>query len=127
MSDNNGLWAAARYGNIVVLRFMLSRGVDINSADSYGKTALIRASHGGHIQAVNLLLEHGAEVNRTDKYKQTALMCAIKQSLNCWEQRERYNETVKALVSAGADMHLRDAQGRTALLLAAMEGSTEAV
>ena len=77
---------------------MLVTGVDINSLDQYGQTALMNAACTGSVDVVRLLIERGAELNHSAKYHLTALMLAvINQNL----------EIVKLLVEGGANISIR--------------------
>ncbi|MFC1834839.1 ankyrin repeat domain-containing protein [Thermodesulfobacteriota bacterium] len=71
--DVKRLIKAAEQGRNDRVELFLDRGVDVNSKDDFGDTALIVASDRGHQQTVDLLLDRGAEVNATDGDGKTAL------------------------------------------------------
>ncbi|HYG66921.1 MAG TPA: ankyrin repeat domain-containing protein, partial [Anaeromyxobacteraceae bacterium] len=50
---------AAKSGRLDVVRFLLSRGADVNQVGKF-TTALELAVEGGHVEATRLLLDHGA-------------------------------------------------------------------
>lgn len=53
---------ACRYGNIDNVKYLLSKGVDINSANDIGKTAVEIAVENNQNEVVNYLLDSGVEV-----------------------------------------------------------------
>lgn len=54
---------AVSYGNMGIIRFLLSSGADINLADGTGQTPLSCATSRGDESMVRLLLENGAYAN----------------------------------------------------------------
>ena len=52
---------AAKRGNLEKVRQFLDQGVNVNTRDGYGRTALMEASREGHAELVSLLLAHGAD------------------------------------------------------------------
>ena len=46
-----------------IIRLLLSRGADVNMANSYGDTPLHQAAHFNNIPAIDILLEAGADVH----------------------------------------------------------------
>jgi ankyrin repeat protein len=70
------LIAAAHEGDIALIKSLLEKGADVNTADKDGNTALMQASNNGHTKTAKLLIEKGAEVNAIDKNGWTALMVA---------------------------------------------------
>lgn len=109
---------AARYGEESVLKYLLDGGMDINSKDPYGDTALIAAAGNGRTAIVQLLLERGAKINLTNDQAHTALMSAA--------ARGDY-QLVHTLIGAGATVDIRNNQGETALFLATQYGHMSTV
>lgn len=109
---------AARYGEESVLTYLLDGGMDINSKDPYGDTALIAAAGNGRAAIVKLLLERGARINLTNDAAHTALMSAA--------ARGDY-QLVHTLVEAGATVDVKNNQGETALFLATQYGHLSTV
>ena len=65
---NEDFFAAARKGDVAVLRAHLDKGLDVNTKWRYDQTALLIAASRGHVEAVKLLLERGAAVDIKDSF-----------------------------------------------------------
>ncbi|MEM7353129.1 MAG: PQQ-binding-like beta-propeller repeat protein [Acidobacteriota bacterium] len=61
---------AAQHQDIETVRKLLAEGVDVDSKNRYGATALFYAADKGNLEIVTLLLEKGAEINVTDTFYQ---------------------------------------------------------
>jgi hypothetical protein len=101
---------------------LLSLGADPNE-DIHHVTlissALACAALHGDLKTMRLLLDHGADANRTGSRNLTPLMMAA--------AAERPDAaTLRLLLEHGAGIEARDAQGRTALDWALLQGETEA-
>ena len=68
--------AAAEYENWDLVRILLEKGVDVNSRNECGETALHIAVKNEFITPVKMLLEAGADVNIVDSYRLTPLKMA---------------------------------------------------
>ena len=55
------IFEAAKKGDISSLTALIKAGVDVNTVDKYGRTALMYAAHKGQMDAVKLLKEAGAK------------------------------------------------------------------
>jgi ankyrin repeat protein len=89
---------AAVEGDVAVIDSLLREGIDIDSKDKYGQTALMLAARHGHAQAVQLLLRKEAALDATAKYRLSALMLAV---------IYRHVDIAQMLMAAGADLTLR--------------------
>ena len=99
-------------GDIEAVKFLLKHGVDIDTENSYGRTALHNAVDGGHLELVKFLLKQGASTNTVDRVFRitcTPLISAL------WKLRENrydadavkvYLEIIKELLKSGADPHM---------------------
>jgi ankyrin repeat protein len=111
------LMRAARTNDLPVMRLLLDHGADANLATRNFMTALLFAAAGGgrvrasdhdQIESLTLLLDAGADINAFDTSGATALALAVPKS----------DEVVKFLASRGADLDVRDKQGRTPIDIA---------
>jgi ankyrin repeat protein/uncharacterized protein DUF3471 len=90
---------AATAGDVAKVKELLEQGVDPNSANRYGGTALSFASDKGHIEIVKLLLDRGANPNSKDTfYNFTAIS---------WAVQKGHGDIVKLLLAKGAEPDLQ--------------------
>ena len=63
LTVNDDLRAAAKKGNLAVIRFLVEEGVDKDDADENddNKTALMIAAREGHAKVLEYLVEQGAD------------------------------------------------------------------
>jgi uncharacterized protein len=94
----------------------LRHGADVGSLDSFDGTGLIRAADRGHARVVGRLVRAGIEVDHVNNLGWTALHEAIVLG----DGTERYVDTVRVLVAAGADLEL-PSQGDNVMPLAHAE------
>jgi ankyrin repeat protein len=71
--DAPGLWQASESGDMIGLRAILERPVDIDVRDPLGRTALMLATLHARAAAVEALLAHGADPNIPDMRGKTPL------------------------------------------------------
>lgn len=65
---DEALFAAARAGDVTVLRARLDAGASPNAANRHGTTVLAMAADAGQSEVARLLVERGAEVNARDRF-----------------------------------------------------------
>jgi len=88
------LLAAARKGDVAAVKGLLDKGVDVNSKNRYGATALSYACDRGNLELVTLLIERGADVNASDTfYKATPIT---------WATMNGHVDVIKLLLDKGA-------------------------
>jgi len=106
------------------LRLLLSLGASAKLVTSrYDGTALIAAAHLGHDGVVRQLIAAGAPLDHVNNLHWTAVIEAIVLG----DGGRRHQETLRALIGAGANLRLADRQGRTPLALARGKGHAEMV
>ena len=110
---------AAYQGDGPTVSQAIASGIDINSPDTNGRTALMLAAYDGRTEIVKLLLKHNPQVNRRDAMDRTALTYAAS---------GENPETVAALLAAKAEVDVLDnEEGWTPLMFASAEGNMEVV
>jgi hypothetical protein len=112
---NDGLFNAAKAGNIIRVKVLLSQGAQINAANSSKETALHAASALGRSSTVSLLLQKGANPNAKTSGGWTPLHSAA---------RFRHTQAARLLVAEGSQINARNHQGKTPVALAKHVGAS---
>lgn len=90
-----GLWDAARRGELEKVKQAVESGVDVNSVTNYGASALSFAADRGHLEVVQYLLAKQADPNVKDSfYNATPIV---------WAGSANRYDIMKALILAGAN------------------------
>ncbi|WP_369384849.1 ankyrin repeat domain-containing protein [Methylobacillus glycogenes] len=92
------LLTVASKGDVVTVKSLLNSGVNPNTRDADGITALMYATRKDKADVVKALLEKGADVNAKDNGGWTALMFAAKKN---------FVASAKVLLDHGADAKVR--------------------
>lgn len=119
LADDHGatpLMYAATAGSYEAMKLLLERGANVNARNQFGSTALMWAA--SDLKRIRLLVEHGADVNAASKQGRTALLLAA--------MNDHSAETLRYLISKGADVKAVDGLRQTALLAATAANDTEA-
>ena len=104
------LLTCARTGAVPAVRALLSRGADIDAADTWrSQTPLMWAAAENQVPVMNVLLEAGAAVDAASTGGFTALMFAVRQDAG---------DAARLLIAAGADIDARAPNGQSLLRLA---------
>lgn len=104
------------------LRVLLALGASAKLVTSrYDGTALIAAAHLGHDGVVKQLIAASAPLDHVNNLHWTAAI----ESVVLGNGGQRHQETLRALVKAGANLQLADRQGNTPLQLARSRGFSE--
>jgi len=77
-------------GSSKMLKLLLKHNININEADTLGRTALYIAAYTNQYECAELLLAYGANLNQTNMYGISPLACAV---------REEHLDMVKLLLS----------------------------
>lgn len=110
-TKDSPMFVAVKNGRHEAIKLFLEKGADPNEVDIDGDSVLCYAVICGHIKCVKVLIEHdGTELEkRSGWYEQTALSFAARQG---------NLEIVKLLLTSGARLEARDADGWTPLIWA---------
>ena len=101
-----------RSGNKEHMELFIKAGMDINSRDKDGSTALMIVSEKGDLEMAQLLIQNGADVDAKNIDGYTALMyVAYKGNL----------QIAELLIKNRADINVRDKDGWTALRYALIQ------
>lgn len=120
----DGVTIASVANDEETLRVLLAQGASAKLVTSrYDGTALIAAAHLGHEGVVKQLIAAGAPLNHVNNLHWTAAIEAVVLG----DGGPRHQETLRALIKAGADLQLTDRQGNTPLQLAKSRGYGEMV
>jgi ankyrin repeat protein len=109
---------AAQNEHEAVVKVLLEKRADINTASKDGWTPLYMASKEGHIEVVKLLLEKGADINTATNNGWTPLFIA---------SQNGHAEVVKLLLEKGVNIYTASKDGWTPLYLASQNGHAEVV
>lgn len=133
---------AAASGNAEVLRLLLDAGmpVDFTNEKSKGQTALFSVVQGigimndpdrknGYVECAKLLLEAGANVNKKADSGRTPLaeVMFYLEDPETASIRRQLLEVAQLYVEAGADVNVRNYEGGSFLLFAAVENDDKAL
>jgi len=91
---------------IEVVRFLISKGADVNAKDYFGGTPLYDAVYWASTDVIEILLESGANPNVQDKYGSILLYEVI---------ADGYTDVVRLLFDYRAEVNIVDASGQTPL------------
>ncbi|KAG2501676.1 hypothetical protein HYH03_000179 [Edaphochlamys debaryana] len=102
------LRVAAAQGHAGVVEALLAAGADVEAADKDGFTPLYVACARSHVEAARLLLTGGALPDRPDRSQRTPLWAALHPggAAKAGACPDRRAAVVRALLGAGADVHL---------------------
>lgn len=142
-TNNNGgtpIMYAALSGNVETVSLLIRHNANVNALARNGWTALMIASVKGHVDIARMLLHHGAEPNQADVYSWTPLMRSVYENrtgiarlllesglIDVNQPGENgvtalhlavlkgNEDIVNLLLAGGADPHVADHSGRTAL------------
>jgi ankyrin repeat protein len=120
-----------------IIKSLLDHGADVNAKGSGGFTPLMNATLASHSERIKLLISRGADVNARDDSGKTALMSSVERAAKAESDANTYPtersrqamrvDVVKVLLASKADVHAKDNEGRTALLLAAQHGGSDMI
>lgn len=110
LEDQTPFHYCAFHGDVEMLEYLQSKGVDCQAQDRIGRKATTHAALNGQVEALGHLIERcGISINAVDYYGGTALH---------WAAAHGRLHVVRNLVERGIDVNLTVANGRTAAVLA---------
>lgn len=115
---------SAGEGHLSDFQSILQRGIDVDSKNSVGSTALIEAAYFGQISIVERLLKKDANPNLRGTNEDGTLGQAPLIAAVASDSPNRL-KVIKKLIQAGADVNLKVANDFTALMYALYYGASE--
>jgi ankyrin repeat protein len=106
-ADSAELLTAIRNGNHAAVEKLIRSGVDVNTVDSDGTTALMHAVIESDVKMMKLLIDHGANVNAKNAAESTALLYAVTNL-----------SKARVLLDAGADVKVKNKRNSTTMSVA---------
>jgi ankyrin repeat protein len=135
-AGQSALLAAIASGNLGIARLLIDVGADVNRADSWGETPLLRERGRARVDLIESLIAHGANINAMDRSGLTPLVYALANSqpgianlllahgagVNVVAAAAgRVSATgLRLLIAHGAHLNAKDPAGNTALINAAI-------
>lgn len=113
--DRTAVMVAALLGHVRVVEALLAAGAPADAADCRGTTALMEAARRGSVGVIHALGKRKVNPDAVDSSGRTALMVAC-------QSRHASEESVRALLSLGADRACVGSDGKRALDHAAAAG-----
>ncbi len=112
------LWAACTGGHLEIVKFLISRGADVNKTTLTRSTPLRGASFHGYIHIMEYLIDHGANINTPN---------CIGQSPLCIAAMRGESMAVQFLLDRGADRTQTTINGYSVMHLAAAKGKSDVI
>lgn len=109
---------AGANGFHALLSLTLAHGADVTSVNRFGGTPLLPSSEKGFLRTVQVSLDAGIPVNHANKLGWSALLEAV----ILGDGGYLYADVIEVLLDAGADIHLQDRDGLSALEHAKAQG-----
>ncbi|ELR51222.1 Fibronectin type 3 and ankyrin repeat domains protein 1, partial [Bos mutus] len=119
-SGKDSLMLACYAGHLDVVKYLRRHGASWDTRDLGGCTALHWAADGGHCNVIEWMIGDGCEVDAVDAGSRwTPLMRVSAVSGN--------QEVASLLIDAGADVNVKDKDGKTPLMVAVLNNHEELV
>ena len=113
------LWASG-HANTIMGKFLIDKGVDINTRSNNNYTPLMYACMDNYQKFAEMLVDNGADVNLKDNYGETALMHICKINTGA-------TDLINKLIKNSENIDDKNKHGDTALLLACASENTTAM
>lgn len=102
---------AGANGFYKIMEVALGYGADIKMTNRFGGTVLLPSSEKGYLKTVEVAIKAGVPVNHVNDLGWSALQEAVVLGNGGY----LYSDIISRLMAAGADAHLRDNEGKSAL------------
>ncbi|XP_048746170.2 fibronectin type 3 and ankyrin repeat domains protein 1-like isoform X2 [Ostrea edulis] len=148
-----GLMQASQKGYTDIMEILIRHGADVNAQNDSGKTALMLACYAGQFEAVKLLRDQGAKYDDFDRGGSTPIHWAVDggnirllewiikdgADANMRDHSHGWTPLIRCaslsgnrsvaltLLLAGAEMNVQDKDGKTALMVAIINGHQDLV
>lgn len=109
---------AAERKETETIKRLVEEGIDINTKDSEGRTAIMIATYNNDVDTAKVLIKAGADVNIQDNLKNNPFLYA---------GAEGYVEILKLAIGSGADPTITNRYGGTALIPASEHGYVDVI
>lgn len=124
-SKDQMLLRAASGNNLTLVSLLLDKHANANIREKNGATPLIEmmgrySGHSPSMEIARLLIKHGADVNAIDEAGNTALHHVV-----TYGHRDEYKSLAELLVNAGAQVNIKNKNGITPVISAAVNCHTE--
>ncbi|XP_068233447.1 protein fem-1 homolog A-like [Palaemon carinicauda] len=118
MEGKRPLSCAVKSGNIVLVKYLLFKGAQVNIIHELCSTPINAACQLGCPAITKVLVEHGADIEITDRLGGFCMMTAAIRG---------HIQVVRYLISIGADVNKKNHEGKTTLYRCAESGHLELV
>ena len=106
LRGNSPLLVASYSGNIDIVKYLLTKKININITDKNGNTSLLNSITRGHVEISNILLDNNANFRIGNKKEITPLLLA---------SGNGYLEILKKIKFKAEDLNHQDTNGNTSL------------
>ena len=118
MNYQQELFRACGNGDLQVVKYLIEKGIDVETKDNHGGTSLIKSVWHGKINVIKYLIEEkGANIEVRDNRGNTALLYAVCRG---------YFDIIKYLIEeVGVNIEDRDDENNTPLIYSSLFGNIE--
>ena len=113
IDGKTALHLASERGNLMMVKFLINRGAQIEAKNNGGQNPLHYAYNP---EVAKYLIDNGTEIESKDNYGFTSLL---------WAAKIGNNDVVKCLIENGADVEAKSNLGKTSIHTAAVSGHLE--
>ncbi|XP_040217366.1 fibronectin type 3 and ankyrin repeat domains protein 1 isoform X1 [Rana temporaria] len=119
-SGKNSMMLACFSGHLDVVQYLRTQGASWETRDKSGCTAMHSAVDGGHVTVIQWMINDGCEVDSRDRHlKWTPLMRVSAVTGN--------TDIARSLIRAGAEVNAKDRDGKSPLMVAALNNHEDLV